>query len=90
MHEDSASKRNHTLIDKARSGDVQAQHKLCEKVFAELHLIAKRLLPAMTLQFRQPCWYMIYGSSYSGKGGLKKTENRRYFFAVAADQMRIF
>ena len=76
------------LIEAARQGDALAESQLCDKVFLELHRIAKHLVPRdqgsvhATLLVHE-MWLKLFR-----RNGLKKTENRRYFFTVAADQMR--
>ena len=76
------------LIDNARNGDVKAENALCERVFQELYRIAKRMMPNDDTSLQptmlvHDLWVKLFSN-----GGLKKTENRRYFFTVAADQMR--
>lgn len=88
MFEDSTNNEITLLIDKARNGDALAENRLCEKVFKELYSIAKRLLPKDDTSLQptmlvHDLWVKLFSNS-----GLKKTENRRYFFTVAADQMR--
>ena len=78
------------LIEAARQGDALAESQLCDKVFLELHRIAKHLVPRdqgsvhATLLVHE-MWLKLFS-----RNGLKKTENRRYFFTVAADQMARF
>ena len=88
MCEDTPKNEITLLIELARNGDSDAENRLCEKVFCELHLIAKRLMPnsdtsVQATMLVNDLWVKLFS-----QGGLKKTENRRYFFAVAADQMR--
>ena len=88
MLEDSVASQITLLIDRARHGDISAENELCEKVFHELYRIAKRVVPDgsgsvhPTMLVRE-LWIKLFS-----KSGLSKTENRRYFFTVAADQMR--
>lgn len=76
------------LIGQARQGDADAENQLCTRVYAELHAMARRIMPHDDTSL-QPT--MLIGNLFEKffrNDGLKKTENRRYFFTVAANQMR--
>ena len=76
------------LIDDARSGDSAAENELCEKVFSELKSIARRLMPKDDISLQPTMLVNDLWIKFFRNNGLKKTVNRRYFYAVAADQMR--
>lgn len=78
------------LIDQARKGDSDAENALCERVFHELYGIAKRLLPQAQGSIHATLLVQELWIRFFGRQGLKRTANRRYFFTVAADQMRRF
>ncbi len=88
MHDDSTTSEITLLIDGARKGDPLAENELCEKIYEELHRIAQRLMPSDDSSLQpsmlvNDLWVKLFSNH-----GLKKTENRRYFYTVAADQMR--
>ena len=76
------------LIDKARAGNVAAESELCERVFGELREMAGRLMPCDEASMQPTMLVNDLFVKLFRNQGLKKTENRRYFFTVAADQMR--
>jgi RNA polymerase sigma factor (TIGR02999 family) len=76
------------LIADARQGNAEAENRLCACIYDELHAMARRIMPHDDTSL-QPT--MLIGDLFEKlfrKNGLKKTENRRYFFTVAANQMR--
>lgn len=76
------------LIDRARQGDANAENLLCDRVYADLRAMAGRIMPHDDTSLQPTMLIGDLFEKFFRKGGLKKTVNRRYFFAVAADQMR--
>ena len=76
------------LIEHARQGNLEAENQLCERIYGELHDMARRIMSHDDTSLQPTMLVDDLFAKFFRKGGLKKTVNRRYFFAVAANQMR--
>jgi len=77
------------LLQKAIDGDDDAESRFCRAVYQELRATAHALAQRATGGSLQPTALVheLFLKMFR-RGGLKKACNRRYFFAVAVDQMR--
>ena len=82
--------KRHHFIDRQLRGTAIRRRKthFARRVFQELYRIAKRMMPNDDTSLQPTMLVHDLWVKLFSKGGLKKTENRRYFFTVAADQMR--
>ena len=74
------------LLKVAQAGDMHAQDQFCERVNSELRQIAQRMVrgnDAQPTSLVNELFLRLFR-----QGLVDDLKNRRYFFAVAADQMR--
>lgn len=76
------------LIEGARNGEQAAENSLYNKVYSELHQMAHQIAPSDDTSMQPTILVHELFVKLFRKDGLKRTVNRRYFFAVAGDQMR--
>ncbi len=76
------------LIGQAMNGDAVAENQLCEQVYGELHAMARRIMSHDDTSLQPTLLVGKLFEKFFRNNGLKKAASRRYFFAVAASQMR--
>jgi RNA polymerase sigma factor (TIGR02999 family) len=75
------------LIQAALAGDMAAEDQLCVTIYDELHQVARHLVRRQQSMSASSLVHDVYLKMFR-REGLKKAPNRKYFFAVALDQMR--
>jgi RNA polymerase sigma factor (TIGR02999 family) len=77
------------LIAKIEAGDEEAHNQLCELVYGQLRVIARRFRHRMNVhscETTEVVHELVGGFMAGDRFG--KMKNRRYFYAAAADQIR--
>jgi RNA polymerase sigma factor (TIGR02999 family) len=75
------------LLQAALRGDNEAEGLLCAAVYEELKQVAERLVRRSSSTGASSLVHEVYIKLFRDEA-LKKAPNRKYFFAVAIDQMR--